>query len=91
MLYCFKEEIFFLIPKFYFNYIFVLQNRVRAEIEKVSAENNGEVNFNDLQRLTYLECCIKESLRLYPTVPTISRKTQENLVLSKNLIYKKNF
>ncbi|CAD6241004.1 GSCOCT00009059001.2-RA-CDS [Cotesia congregata] len=62
-----------------------IQNRVRAEIEEVLAENNGEANFNDLQRLTYLECCIKESLRLYPTVPTISRNTQEDLVLSKNL------
>ncbi|KAH0534266.1 cytochrome P450 4C1-like isoform X1 [Cotesia glomerata] len=65
-----------------------IQNRVRAEVEEVLIENNGEANFNDLQRLTYLECCIKESLRLYPTVPTISRKTQEDLVLKHCIVPK---
>ncbi|XP_044588499.1 cytochrome P450 4c3-like isoform X2 [Cotesia glomerata] len=67
---------------------FTKKNRVRAEVEEVLIENNGEANFNDLQRLTYLECCIKESLRLYPTVPTISRKTQEDLVLKHCIVPK---
>ncbi|CAD6225941.1 GSCOCT00005801001.2-RA-CDS [Cotesia congregata] len=58
-----------------------IQNRVRAEIEEVLADNNGEVNFDNIKHLTYLECCIKEALRLYPSVSVISRKIHEDLVL----------
>ncbi|KAH0534611.1 hypothetical protein KQX54_005863 [Cotesia glomerata] len=58
-----------------------IQNRVRAEIEEVLADNNGQVNFDNIKHLTYLECCIKESLRLYPSAVLISRKIQEDLVL----------
>ncbi|KAH0534605.1 hypothetical protein KQX54_005808 [Cotesia glomerata] len=58
-----------------------IQNRVRAEIEKVLADDNGEVNFNNIKHLTYLECCIKEALRLYPSVVIISRKIKQDLVL----------
>ncbi|XP_044587730.1 cytochrome P450 4C1-like [Cotesia glomerata] len=58
-----------------------IQNRVRAEIEEVLADDNGEVNFNNVKHLRYLECCIKEALRLYPSVAVISRKIQEDLVL----------
>ncbi|CAG5083863.1 Similar to CYP4C1: Cytochrome P450 4C1 (Blaberus discoidalis) [Cotesia congregata] len=58
-----------------------IQNRVRAEIEEVLADDNGEVNLNNIKHLKYLECCIKESLRLYPSVVIISRKIQEDLVL----------
>lgn len=35
------------------------------------------VTMNELSKLKYLECCIKESLRLYPPVFFISRKLQE--------------
>ncbi|XP_044587732.1 cytochrome P450 4C1-like [Cotesia glomerata] len=60
---------------------FIFANRVRAEIEEVLADNNGQVNFDNIKHLTYLECCIKESLRLYPSAVLISRKIQEDLVL----------
>lgn len=35
-----------------------------------------------VQRMNYLEQCIKETLRLYPSVPFIARKVNEDLQLS---------
>uniref|UniRef100_UPI003B63328F cytochrome P450 4C1-like n=1 Tax=Microplitis mediator TaxID=375433 RepID=UPI003B63328F len=58
-----------------------IQNRARTEIEEVLKESNGKMSIDAIQRLPYLECCIKESLRLYPSVPAISRHIEEDLQL----------
>lgn len=38
---------------------------------------------NEVQKFGYLERCIKEALRLYPSVPIIMREISEDLHLSK--------
>ncbi|KAG8037299.1 hypothetical protein G9C98_005509 [Cotesia typhae] len=66
-----------------------VQAKARAEVDKVLNESKGKLTVNEVQRFTYLECCIKESLRLYPSVPVISKTIQEDTHF-KNYFVPKN-
>ncbi|CAL7940657.1 unnamed protein product [Xylocopa violacea] len=59
-----------------------IQDRVRAEVKVVMEQNGGKWNISAVQQLSYLERCIKESLRLYPVVSAIGRSTEENIKLN---------
>ncbi|XP_063924970.1 cytochrome P450 4C1-like [Zophobas morio] len=48
-----------------------VQNEIYNEIEEVLGEDAP--SYSNLHELKYLERCLKESLRLYPSVPFISR------------------
>ncbi|EFN86159.1 Cytochrome P450 4C1 [Harpegnathos saltator] len=65
-----------------------IQDRVRNEINEVMQENNGKLTMNALQNLPYLERCLKESLRLYPSVTFISRLCTTDLKLQSYIIPK---
>ncbi|XP_077535772.1 cytochrome P450 4c3-like [Haemaphysalis longicornis] len=43
------------------------------------SEVEQEYTMSDLKRLPYLECCIKESLRLFPPFPIIGRELDGDL------------
>ena len=57
------------------------QERVRVEVDNVMKENGGKLTMKSLQNLSYLERCLKESLRLYPVAFCIFRKTTEDVKL----------
>ncbi|XP_025265751.1 cytochrome P450 4C1-like, partial [Camponotus floridanus] len=52
-----------------------IQEHVRAEVDTVMQENGGKLNMKSLQNLSYLDRCLKEALRLYPSASFILRKT----------------
>jgi len=62
------------------------QDRVRDELFQVFGESDRWCTRNDLGQLKYLECCIKESLRLYPSVALFTRMTTEDVKIGKYTI-----
>ncbi len=49
-----------------------VMSRLRDEIDAV-AGGKGDLNREDLKKMTYLSCILKETLRLYPSVPVNTR------------------
>ncbi len=47
--------------------------------------NQTEISMEALSELKYLDRCIKEELRLYPTTPLIGRQIDKPITLGKNL------
>lgn len=43
--------------------------------------DNSNPTYQDFQNLQYLELCLKESLRMYPSVPLISRRATGDINL----------
>ncbi|XP_068215979.1 cytochrome P450 4c3-like isoform X3 [Palaemon carinicauda] len=58
-----------------------IQARVHEEIDAVFGNDNRPVTMNDLRALKYTENCIKEALRLFPSVPFIGRELREEAVI----------
>lgn len=59
------------------------QARVHQEVDAVFGEDGSrDVSFVDLKSLPFLECCIKEALRLYPSVPLYTRTLMEDLTIN---------
>ncbi|XP_018338509.1 PREDICTED: cytochrome P450 4C1 [Trachymyrmex septentrionalis] len=63
-----------------------IQDRVRNEVDSAIQGNEKKFNFKLLKQLPYLERCIKEALRLYPSVPFISRICGEDIKLQSYLV-----
>lgn len=56
------------------------QARVQREIDEVLGEDPDQVvAYDDLAKLRYVDACLKETLRLYPSVPLIARQAKEDI------------
>lgn len=52
---------------------------------QVLGDSDRPVTYEDIGSLKYLEACIKETLRLYPSVPLIARQVVEDIKISELL------
>ncbi|NXP26507.1 CP4B1 protein, partial [Scytalopus superciliaris] len=57
------------------------QERCREEIQEILGDRDT-VEWEDLGKMTYTTMCIKESLRLFPPVPSVSRQLNKPITFS---------
>ncbi|PBC27053.1 Cytochrome P450 6a2 [Apis cerana cerana] len=55
-----------------------IQEKLRQEIKEFEANNDGEWKYETIQEMKYLDKTFKETLRKYPVLPYLSRKSVED-------------
>lgn len=55
--------------------------RAREEIDQVLGERS-EITYQDINELKYCSAIFKEVLRLYPPVGTLTRETNEEMIVN---------
>lgn len=58
-----------------------IQDRVYEEIQECFGDSDRLCALEDLPKLKYLECCMKESIRLHPSVANFRRQISEQVQL----------
>lgn len=67
-----------------------VQTKLRQEIDKKLNENNGQLLYETVTEMEYLDMVVNESLRKYPPINVLTRKcTKEYKVPNTNLIIPK--
>lgn len=63
-----------------------IQARVQEELDDIFEGSDRPATLEDLRQMKYTENCIKEALRLLPSVPIIGRNLKEDLVIDNQRI-----
>ncbi|KAK5648493.1 hypothetical protein RI129_003385 [Pyrocoelia pectoralis] len=67
-----------------------VQQKVVDEIEEIFGNTDRDPSYQNFKNLPYLEQVLKESLRMYPSVPFITRLTNEEIETHSGYILPKN-
>jgi cytochrome P450 len=58
-------------------------------IDEIDEHFDGEsLTMEDLNKFKYVDCVVKETLRLFPTIPVVPRKVTEDFQLGEHMIPK---
>nr|QST15029.1 CYP4BY5 protein [Diaphanosoma celebensis] len=63
-----------------------VQRKLLDEVDAIFGDSDRPCTPQDVTRMKYLECCAKETLRLYPSVPGILRNLTEDVNIGKYTI-----
>lgn len=58
-----------------------VQDKVIEELRQILPDQKSTVTPEDLEKMHYLDMCIQEELRLFPSVPVTARKNKKVLQL----------
>ncbi|KAH8275374.1 hypothetical protein KR026_006045, partial [Drosophila bipectinata] len=64
-----------------------IQDLVRKELQEVGQKFNGELTYESIKELVYLDQVISETLRLYTVLPVLNRECLEDYVVPENPKY----
>ncbi|XP_046385526.1 probable cytochrome P450 6a14 [Ischnura elegans] len=59
-----------------------VQAKLREEVDRVLAEHGGEITYEALSQMQYMDCVISETLRKYPPVPVLLRECTKEWTVS---------
>ncbi|KAF5287526.1 hypothetical protein FQA39_LY04154 [Lamprigera yunnana] len=67
-----------------------IQQKLRDEVDEILKRHNGEMSYDTLKELVYMDQVIKETLRKYPALPILNRQcTMDYQVPNSNIILEK--
>ncbi len=62
------------------------QRKVVSELRDIFGDDDErDITPDDMAKMKYLSSCIKEAMRLYPTVPLMSRTSKEDIMVEASL------
>ncbi|CAH2235549.1 jg23975 [Pararge aegeria aegeria] len=59
------------------------QEKLVKECNEIFGSSKRSADISDLAQMKYLECCIKESMRLYPPLPSLNRTVKQEITLGQ--------
>ena len=62
---------------------FLFKKKVHDELDAVLGNSDESLGNDQLRDLKYLECCIKEALRLFPSVPIFTRESDKEVEIGE--------
>ncbi|CAD7079493.1 unnamed protein product [Hermetia illucens] len=67
-----------------------IQKKARKEIEQVLSKHNGEISYESIKEMVYIDQIISETLRKYPTVINLLRKAAKDYAVpNSNFVIEK--
>lgn len=66
---------------------YIFQEKVYNELLEIFGNSKRHSTYDDLKNMKYLDYVINETERLYPSVPYIGRRMDEDFQLSGNLYF----
>ena len=63
-----------------------VQKKLHKELDEIFGDSDRPATMADISNMKYLECVIKESLRLYPSVTEVERLIEEELEIGRDLL-----
>ncbi|XP_073972813.1 cytochrome P450 4C1-like isoform X2 [Rhodnius prolixus] len=65
-----------------------VQKNAIEEVDTIFGDSKRDPTMDDLKQLKYLDRCIRDTLRLYPSVPVIGRRSSEDQPIGEYVIPK---